>query len=180
MTAPLPPFQITFVQLSGRALPVAELASPLLDPAMHEDGRVRIGLGRMSMNQLVVDEFQMDSLLAYVSNQAKIRQALERVLDEHHAGWDTKKRFGRGPAVWTGVKIGFVSFAPRAASSPDSLKKAWDVIGGDYTEAEVEKYQNRPDTASRFTLGLEGDWSDGHGRMVDFRDCEVVEFILDG
>jgi len=180
MPTPLPPFQITFVQLSGRALSVAELTSPVLDEAMHEEGRVRVGFGRVSMNQLMIDEFQMNSLLAYLANQAKLRETLEKQLDAHHETWDAQKRIGRGPAVWNDVKVSHVGFDPRAASSSESLKKAWDVIGVEYTEAMLEKYQNCPDTHSRFLVALEGNWFDAHGRMVDFRDCEVVEFILDG
>lgn len=177
------PFQITFPRLTGRTLPVAELRSPLLDPEMHEDGRVGVSFGPLARTQLTLDEFQIASVEAYVASQVRLREAMECELDKHHETWDPEKRFGRGPAVWAGVKVSHVEFNPRRLETVETIRRQGDLLGTPYADEDVErllKYSDRPDTRARFTVALEGDWFDAHGRTVDFRDGEVVEFILDG
>lgn len=176
MSISLPSFQVKFVAPGKGAASLAELTSPLLDPGMH-DASVQISFAR-DVDRVVMDEFQMASLFEYLMNQEKLRALLERELDQHHENWDDKIH-GRGPEVWRDVKVRSVCLEQRRQSDPQTLRQNDQAIGLGYDDEEIEKYSNRPDTKSRFTLELIGKWTDGHIRLVDIRDLEVVEFILE-
>ena len=176
MSISLPTFQIKFVSRNKAAFSVAELTSPLLDPRMH-DASMQISFAQ-SASHFVIDDFEMASLFEYLINQERLRAILERELDQHHENWDDEAH-GRGPEVWRDVKVRSISLEQRGHSDAQTLRRNDAAVGLGYDDEEIEKYSNRPDTTSRFTLELIGKWTDGHIRLVDIRDLEVVEFTLE-
>jgi len=176
MSISLPTFQLKFVSRNKGAFSVAELTSPLLDPRMH-DASMQISFAQ-GASHFVIEDFEMASLFEYLMNQEKLRAILERKLDEHHENWDDKTH-GRGPEVWRDVKVRSISLEQRGHADPQTLRQNDRAVGLGYDDEEIERISNRPDTTSRFTLQLTGKWTDGHIRLVDIRDLEVVEFLLE-
>jgi hypothetical protein len=161
---------------------VAELTSPLLDAAMHEDGRVGVSFGVLGEKQLTLDEFQLASVADYLASQPALRAALQAELDRHHEAWDKERRIARGADVWRDVKVTHVSFDHRRVETRETIRRRLELFDDAVSDEEVEAsyaQSDKPETRSRFVICLDADWHDGHTRRVDVRDGTVLEFIVE-
>jgi hypothetical protein len=166
---------------------VAKLTSPLLDADMHSDRAVRVSISGFAGDphagkELAIHSFQIDSIVDYLSNQAKFRQALEKAIDAHLADSPSRRKIGRGSAAWKTVKVSFILLNPRNVRTRESLQ-GMKALLPKLNPAMLERLaskSNQPSTRSSLSLSLSGPWPDEHERQARFRDGKLVEFSLEG
>src|SRR5690242_15655900 len=120
-------YALVFEKTKDPSAGVAKLTSPLLENEMHADGAVRVSISGFtgdphSGKELAIHSFQIESIIDYLSNQPRIRKALEKAIDEHLAQGGPRTKIGRGSAAWKTVKVDLILFNPRNVRTREGLK----------------------------------------------------------
>src|SRR5262245_33976297 len=114
-------YELEFVRIAVTATTgtvAAVLRSQSLDASMHPDGVVSVAFGSRrpasdgAETNFVLEGFQLDSLVEYVSAQAEIRKVLETELQGEWSKWPGRKR-AKG-SIWQHASVGGISLYRRA------------------------------------------------------------------
>jgi hypothetical protein len=168
------------------------LKSPLLDPLMHRDSTVRVMFGdtarQDSDKELLVDSFQLGSLISYLQEQSNLKRAIQDALHEHVKQWHLEGAIGNGEDVWRNVCVGEIGIdRPRLRLAQTDLSTS-SIEEGDNCFAKrparlqklIEARQNRPLPATAYSLILESKWQDGHQRRIEVENGKFVKLVVDG
>lgn len=157
------PFELTLGPSTFLSGAVASLASGQLDPILHPTGRLKVTIessdGGREDGTVLIESFQIQSLLHYLANQSAVRQTAEAELSEARANWLRGRELPQGD-VW----------------SDSTLTELWlpclkhnQFDGGG------------PETQSMYIVVFGVQWDDEHvRRTLKFRDDKFVSFGVDG
>lgn len=152
------------------------LWSPLLDPVMHAVGASGVGVGiafgdcsdETRDGKAVMDAFQIRSMIEYLTNQSAVRHAIEAALDQHRQEWKLAK-LGAGADAWKSVKVVTLVLEALAKDhepgrEPLTVRSQFKVMLG---PREPGNRAVRP-------------WTDGHQRIAEFRNGQLVDLLAEG
>jgi len=152
------------------------LWSPLLDPVMHAVGGSGVGVGiafgdcsdEARDGKAVMDAFQIRSMTEYLTTQPAVRKAIEAALDHHRQDWKLAK-LGAGADAWKSVMVATLVLEAleeddQPAAKPPTVRSQFKVMLG---PREPGNRAVRP-------------WTDGHQRIAQFRNGQLVDLLTEG
>ena len=165
-------------------LGLSRLKSPLLDKVMHPDGAAPIII--MSYlhdtdkddGNVVIDAFQIESVLDYLRHQADVRATLEREIPAYFATAEPSAKIPKGTAMWRKVEIYGVNFNRKSVITRERFEKMQRMFPKlkDSAFAGMAARQDQPETRSNFKIFVRGPWENEHEHFAQFRDGRFVEF----
>lgn len=175
-----PEFELTICRVTGPDEIVIRgfVTSQALDGSMHPRNRISVYIlsKRSSGGRkkgLVLDSFQLESLVEYLRLQEYVRETLERELPRDQEEVDPDGEPVRGD-VWSWARVRELELRLRDLHNPQTFKHLKEAgLNAEAHERELPAAE-KPETRTLFVIRLECDWSPDHTLEATFRDGKFV------
>ena len=167
-------------------LGLSRLKSPLLDSVMHAQGVAPIIImsylhdADKDDGNVVIDAFQIESVLDYLRRQSNIRATLEQEIRAYFAAAEPSAKIPKGASMWRKVEIYSVYFNRKSVMTRERFEKMQRMLPRlkDSAFEDMAARQDQPETRSNFQVFVRGPWENEHEHFAQFRDGKFVEFTI--